>query len=229
MILCWTGSRSNNTVCSFMPAHSDVGCLRFSIYSCMCSHCPLTASTCDPIISFLIYLSTIRTIDGNDGWCHQSWEITWQKVCSRSCCQGRVNRWLDLREWLICKSCLVPRSYLLSFQMRSRDDALWRNWFPGLIGNCCLLLMCVHDSKNDGTLGDVLCCIRSKGGTFGLALCNNSAVDPAGSDGVLPKGIDCLRTCLGNPYCSTYTYNSVNCSLGYRIINDCYPFLVNVL
>ena len=90
-----------------------------------------------------------------------------------------------------------------------------------------LVFLCIYDSNPLECFPPMKCCLTGRGTNFGKALCNISASDPILMISIQQKAIDCLKSCLEDPECQTYEYNSDNCGLGFRIYQDCFSYLVN--
>ena len=95
---------------------------------------------------------------------------------------------------------------------------------------CHLLSMYIYYSNPLERFPPMKCCLTGRGTGFGKAHCshNISASDPIGMNAMQQKSLDCLKTCLKDPQCQTYEYNSDDsCWLGFKIYQDCFSYLVN--
>ena len=97
---------------------------------------------------------------------------------------------------------------------------------PHLFAPSKVILAClIYCSTGIESVG-IVCCIAKRNDASGQGMCftpsNLSSIDD-----VLQKGTACFGSCLKQPCCTTYAYDSNKCTLGYTPVYDCFEYLVS--
>ena len=115
-------------------------------------------------------------------------------------------------------------SYLLVGEknMPRSSKSVYLSSLEQAILKCLVILCCLI--RVDGL--EIVCSIRDRIETSGQGMCSIPLDIPIIGD-VLQRGTDCLGSCLQQRNCTSYVYDSVNCTLELTPLMDDYSHLVS--
>ena len=73
---------------------------------------------------------------------------------------------------------------------------------------------------------EIVCCVGEQNDASGQGMCSIPS-NLSSIDDVLQKGNTCFGSCLKQPNCTTFAYDSNNCTLGCTAVPDCFEYLVS--